>query len=131
VSTTRFIEVGELGTCAISADGSGVRLNLIDAEGRETSVSIALDKLQALALTIPGILAEARAAAHGNPAAQPVHAVKAWTVEDGTQGRVILTFMTADHLQVAYAVHEDQVHKMADLIVEHEIEAYPEGLCFH
>jgi hypothetical protein len=59
-----------------------------------------------------------------------VHNVKAWTMQHGEQGKVILTFSTADQGEISFSVSEEQVHQMADLIVEHEVEAYPTGIEF-
>ncbi len=130
MSAPKFIEVSELANYEVSDDGS-VRLHLVDAEGCEASVAIPLARLQELALTMPKIIAEALTAAYGTPAMRLVHNVVTWKMEDGDEGKVILTFSTSDHFQVSFAVRGNQVHKMAELIVEHEFEAYPQGLRFH
>lgn len=114
------IEVKQLGTFELSQDGSSVTLRLAGAD----RVTLSLDALREILAAVQGLLASAG----GGTATQDV---RDWKIEDGHEGRILLTFTTADQRQASYVVSESHVHRMAELIMDHEIEAYPLGLRFH
>src|SRR5262249_18333676 len=127
-----MIEMRELTTYQVAPDGSSVLMGFVDADGRRASIIVPMANLQRLAFTIPKMVSDALQAAYGNPALRLVHKVDLWKVERGDDGKsVILTFATPDHFQMSFAVEDKELAKMADSVVEYEIEACGAGLGFH
>lgn len=127
-----MVEMQELTTYEVAPDGSSIRMNFIDVDGRKASIIVPMQNLKQLAFTIPKMVSDALRAAYGNPALRLVHKVDLWKVERGDDGRsVILTFATPDHFQMSFAVEERELASMAESVVEYEIEAFPGGLQFH
>jgi len=132
VNDAGIVEVTELTTYEVAPDGSSIRMNVVDVDGRKASIIVPMQNLQRLAFTIPKMVSEALQAAYGNPTLRLVHKVDLWKVERGEDGEsVILTFATPDHFQMSFAVAEKELTSMAESVVEYEIEAFPGGLQFH
>src|SRR5215510_13453711 len=127
-----MVEIKDLTTYEVAPDGSSIRMNFVDVDGKKASIIVPIQNLQQLAFTIPKMVSEALLAAYGNPALRLVHKVELWKLERGDDGKsVILTFATPDHFQMSFAVEEKELARMAEFVGEHEIEAFVDELQFH
>jgi hypothetical protein len=85
MTDSNWMEVTSLTTYEVAPDGSSVKLNLLDAAGRDASLIVPLEALTTLALSMPKI----------------------------------------------FAIKNQALAQMAELMSEFHIEAFPEGLQFH
>lgn len=123
------IEIQALRTYEVAPDGSGVRMNVIDAVGKPASVIVPIDCLRALALTMPKMVSDAVSGGRGDPAVRVVHSVGSWYLERGNDGStLLLTIETGDSLQISFALTEADLVSMADGISGHEAEAFSREL---
>ena len=128
-----WMQVESLTTYEVAPDGSRVKLNLLDAEGKPASLIVPLEALRVLALSMPKIVFHAvRQATGGDDALRLVHGVENWKIERAVDpDYAILTFATPDKFEVSFAVRDATLAQMAELMGEFHIEAFPEGLRFH
>src|SRR5262252_2814632 len=74
-----WMQVESLTTYEVAPDGSRVKLNLLDAEGKPASLIVPLEALRVLALSMPKIVFHAvRQATGGDDALRLVHGVENW-----------------------------------------------------
>src|SRR5262245_39136845 len=129
--STSEIEVMALTTYEVAPDGSGVRMNVIDAVGNPASVIVPTDCLRALALTMPKMVSDVVSGGHGDPTIRIAHSVDTWFVERGQDGSTtLLTFETGD-LRISFALPEAALVALADALSEHEVEAFSPELRGH
>ena len=128
-----WIEVGSLTTYEVAPDGFSVKLNVRDADGRDASLIVPLEHLRALALSMPKIVFDAtRFASGGDDSLRLTHSVEHWKIERSTDAaHAILTLMTPDRFEISFAIKEQTIAQMAELMAEFRLEAFPEGLHFH
>jgi len=128
-----WIEVTALTNYEVAPDGSSVKLNVLDAGGRDASFIVPLGTLRALALSLPGIVLQAaRCASGGGDTLRLVHDVAHWKIERATDPEyAILTLMTPDRFELSFSIKDATLAQMAELMSEFHIEAFPDGLQFH
>jgi len=127
-----MVEIQELTTYEVAPDGSSIRMNFVDIDGKKASIVVPMHNLQQLAFTIPKMVSDALQAAYGNPALRLVHKVDLWKLERGDDGKsVILTFATPDHFQMSFAVEGKELASMAESVVDQETQGSPDGLQVH
>lgn len=123
------IEVAALTTYEVAPDGSGVRMNVLDVDGKPAHVVVPLDCLRALALTMPKMLSDVLCGALGVPAVRVVHSVKGWFLERAqNDAAVLLTVETSDELRISFAIPESELVQIADALSAHEIEVFSHAL---
>jgi hypothetical protein len=95
------------------SDGERVRLNFVDANGRRCSLSLPLEQLGALLMTIPRILRSALEARFGDDTRRFVHPLACWRLESvvGTEA-VILNLLTPDGFDVSFSVAGDDARRL-------------------
>ena len=109
-----WVNLASLTNYQVAPDGSSVLLNALDPEGREVSLIVPMDNLQALALTMPEMVTAAlRAAAGGDESLRLVHNVQAWKIESASNPeQLIVTFRTPDAFEASFAVREQDLAGM-------------------
>jgi hypothetical protein len=126
------VEVDTFTTYEVAGDGSGVRLNFQDNRGCETAVSIPMEALKTLTLSLPKIMLEVLQVHMKDPTLRLVHAVDTWRVERASDGQTcILTFVTPDQFSISFNVNDAALAELSEAVIEHELEAFPQGLHFH
>src|SRR5262249_54974005 len=119
------IEVMALANYEVAPDGSGVRMNVIDADGRPARVILPTDCLRALALTMPKMVSDAVSGGRGDPAIRIAHTVCSWFLERSRDGAsILLTIETGDLLRISFALAEKDLTELLDAASTHEIEAF-------
>ena len=128
-----WIDVASLTNYEVAPDGSSVKLNVLDAEGKDASVIVPMEALTTLALSMPKIVFHAmRYAAGGGENQRLTHDVAHWKIERSPEpAQAILTLMTPDQFEVSFSVKDETLAQMAELMGEFRVEALPENLQFH
>jgi len=121
--------ISALTTYEVAPDGTSVMLNLLDGDGKPASLILPFAAVQVLARNMPAIALHALRQAAGNDSLRLVHEVSDWKIERAADPNyAILSFATPDLFEVSFAVREDALAQMAELLSDYHIEAFPEGL---
>jgi hypothetical protein len=103
MTAQKQVDVNALLDYEVAADGSHVRLKLANDLGNQVNVTLPIECLKQLVLSLPVILEQTLRALHQNPALRLVHTVKLWTVERASdQKNLILSFRTPDHFSISF-----------------------------
>jgi len=126
------IEVLALTTYEVAPDGSGIRMNMIDADGNPARMLMPVDCLRTLAVTMPKMISDTVSGGRGDPSIRIAHSVESWYLERSTQAStVLLTMETGDRLRITFALSEADLVALADGISTHEAEAFAPELRGH
>jgi hypothetical protein len=124
--------VGTLTTYEIATDGAGARLHFVDSNGNARTVYVPVEMLKLLTLSMPKIMLEVLRAQFHDPTLRLVHSVDSWRVERASDGKTrILTFTTPDHFSISFNVNDKDLSQLSDAVIDHELDAFPQGLHFH
>ncbi len=102
-----------LTTFDVGSDGERVQLNFVDASGRRCALTLPVEQLGALLMTIPRILRRALEARFGDDTRRMVHPLACWRLESvaGTEA-VILNLLTPDGFDVSFSVAGDDARRL-------------------
>jgi hypothetical protein len=126
------VEVGTLTTYEIATEGAGARLHFVDSNGSARSVYVPVEMLKLRTLSMPKIMLEVLRAQFRDPTLRLVHSVDSWRVERASDGKTcILTFTTPDHFSISFNVNDKDLSQLSDAVIDHELDAFPQGLQFH
>ena len=124
-----WTEISSLTTYEVAPDGTSVKLNVLDGDGKPASLIIPFALVQVLARNMPAIALHALRQAAGNDSLRLVHEVSNWKIERATDPNyAILSFATPDLPEIAFAVRDDALAQIAELLGDYHIEAFPGGL---
>lgn len=116
-----------LKTYAIAADGSAVRINLVDERGETCQVEASIDCLKCLALETPKMMVMALAALYGTPCRRLVHNVESCTVERAEQSdMLILNFITPGGFALSFALPQQELLDISSGIERDDFDEYRE-----
>jgi hypothetical protein len=102
-----------LTTWAVCDDGERVRLGLTDESGRPCAITLPVELLSALMMTIPRMLRRALDARGGDGSLRVVHPLGAWEVERAVGADAsILHLATSDGFEVTFAVATAQADRL-------------------
>ena len=91
--------------CGLDADGRAVGIDLVDDRGVNVSVELSLEQAQAIATTLPAVLAPAVRDVAGKLNARFILPLDRWAVEQSKDGTgLLLTLAAADGSEVCFAV---------------------------
>ena len=98
----------------VDPTGDSFRLNVEDIDGRPASVVLPVDCLQALLMTLPGLIEQALKARYSDDTLKLVYPVGEWSLQ-GAAGddRLILTLATPDDFKVSFALTENDAENLA------------------
>src|SRR5262245_31253959 len=102
-----------LTACQIVPDGSSIRLVFEAADGRPASLTLPLQCIQQLLMTLPHAASQAIRARHRDDTLRLVFPLGNWKLEQGAGGELILTLYTTDGFEVAFSVDQDAIAQMS------------------
>jgi hypothetical protein len=107
------IDGKELTTYQVAPDGSTFRLNFNDLEGRAAALTLPVEALNTLVMTMPQIARQAMKAKYRDDTIRLVYPIGDWRIEAAAgDTRLILTLRTPDGFEVSFAASRDDLAAM-------------------
>jgi hypothetical protein len=107
------IAVAELTTCRVSRDGECIQLLFVDQEGQPGSLTLTIDGISALIMTLPALANAALRAQHGDSSRRIVYTLDKFRLEAARGcGSRILTLKTPDGFEVAFALAPETAEQL-------------------
>ena len=111
------IDGRQLTACEISADGSQVRLGVLDAAGNPAMLTLPVDQAGALGMTLPSVVEQALRLRYRDESLRYVHPLGDWVLELASEsGVVMLTLRTSDGFGVCFALQPAQREVLAEAL---------------
>ena len=99
------IKVRQLTTCEVASDGGAISLGFEDVSGNPAAVSVSLNQVGALIMTLPGLLEAALKARYGDQSLRYAYPLASWVLEQSTDTtRRIITLETEDGFKVRFSI---------------------------
>jgi hypothetical protein len=110
-----------LTTCQVDTSGEFLRLNLQLEDGKPSSVTLPIDCVRSLLMTLPGMIELALKARYGDGTFKLVYPAGGWTLQQTTDSQhMILTIQTDDGFKVAFALSPKDAGELASSLVDAE-----------
>jgi hypothetical protein len=94
-----------LTTCCVATDGSSVGLEFLDRSGTAVMLELPLDQAEAIAMTLPHLLARAVRRRTGIDEARYVFGLNEWSIESAEdQNCLIATLKTTNGFEVCFGI---------------------------
>jgi hypothetical protein len=106
-------------TCQIAADGDAVRLVFEAGDGRPASLTLPVQCIQQLLMTLPHAASKAIRAKHRDDTLRLVFPLGGWKLEEAGGGsELILTLQTPDGFEVAFSLRRDAIAQISRTAAE-------------
>lgn len=104
-----------LAHCDVAVDGSEVRINLEAKSGDPLSVTLPVNCIQQLLMTLPDVISRAIKAKYGDDSLRLVFPLDDWKLETCTNdaAELILTLRTTDGFEVSFSAQRRDIMQMA------------------
>jgi hypothetical protein len=103
------IKVRSLTNCAVAADGGTISLGFEDVTGNSAAVSVSLNQVGALIMTLPGLLEAALKVRYGDQSLRYTYPLASWAIEQSSDtSRRIITLQTEDGFKVRFSIPKDE-----------------------
>jgi hypothetical protein len=100
----------ELITYDIASDGSWFRMSFICADGKKGSLSLPIECIQALIMTLPRMMTQALVARHGDETLRLVYPAQTVRIEGSPDPDIfIVTFTTPDGFAISFSLTGKQL----------------------
>ena len=112
------IDTQTLTTCEVAPDGGTVSLGFVDTAGKPATISMSLNQVGALAMTLPALIRKALRTRYGDESLRYAYPLASWVVEqssDPSQGMV--TLKTVDGFSVCFSIPRQQQNELAEALV--------------
>src|ERR1700733_9646703 len=116
------IETQCLTTCEVAADGGAISLGFVDSAGKPATIRLSLNRVGALAMTLPRLIDKALQTRFGDQSLRYAYPLASWVVEqssDPTQGMV--TLRTTDGFSVCFSIPRAQQSELGEALVAHPV----------
>ena len=103
------IRVKSLTNCEVAADGGAISLGFEDVSGKPAAVSVSLNQIGALIMTLPGLLEAALKARYGDQSLRYAYPLASWVLEQSTDtSQRIITLETEDGFKVRFSIPKEE-----------------------
>jgi hypothetical protein len=100
----------ELTSYQVASDGSSFRMSFRCADGKDGSVTLPTECIQALIMTLPRMMNQALLAKHGDDTLRLVYPTEIVRVEGSSDPNIfIVTFVTPDGFAVSFSLSAEQL----------------------
>lgn len=116
----KVIEAETLTTFEVAQDGARVRFNCRDADGGAVCLSLPVDSMIQMVMTLPRIAQAALRRRHGDDSLRLVYPAGSWLIErDIAQpDTLIVTLSTSDGFEVSFGFDPPKLRAMEDTLRE-------------
>jgi hypothetical protein len=111
------IDTQALTTCEVAPDGGAISLGFVDSTGRPATITLSLNQIGALAMTLPGLIDKALRARYGDQSLRYAYPLESWAVEqssDPTTG--MITLSTVDGFSVCFSMPRSQQSELGEAL---------------
>ena len=114
----KVIEAETLTTFEVAQDGGRVRFNCLDADGGAVCLSLPVDSMMQMVMTLPRVAQQALRRHHGDDSLRLVYPAGSWLIErDVAQpDTLIVTLSTADGFEVSFSFDPPKLRAMEDTL---------------
>jgi hypothetical protein len=110
-----------LTSCVVEPDGSAVRLTGLDQAGSSFVLSLSIDQVGSLAMTLPAVLERAVRARFRDDSLRYVYRLGGWTLEAASDVNVlILNLSTEGGFKASFGLPRSIVGELADALAEEQ-----------
>jgi hypothetical protein len=124
----------KLAAFELAQDGGSVRLDLRDESGKPVSLSLSVDCLSPLLMTLPGIIEQSLRRRYRDPSLRMVYSAGDWKLHLADDGvSLILSLATPDRFEVSFALSPATRREIAHALAAAESEpgSLPGGVALH
>jgi len=120
------IRAHKLTTFSVAPDGGTVSIGVDDDRGEPGALVLPTACLRLLVMTLPEMAQQALQRKFADPKLRLVFPVENWALETSNEeGRLILTFSTADGFSASFALFPDELLRMVSTALEGEVDTAP------
>ncbi|MGY8631101.1 hypothetical protein RAD15_01215 [Bradyrhizobium sp. 14AA] len=113
------IKVRQLTTCEVASDGGAISLGFEDVTGNPAAVSVSLNQVGALIMTLPGLLETALKARYGDQSLRYAYPLASWAIEQSTDtSQRIITLQTEDGFKVRFSIPRDEQSLLGEALTQ-------------
>src|SRR5262245_29271320 len=107
--------------CQVDTSGEFFRLDLQLEDGRPSSLTMPIDCIRTLLMTLPGMIERALKARHGDGTFKLVYPAGGWDLEQAADShQLILTLQTNDGFKVAFALSPEVAGDLSSSLADAE-----------
>ncbi len=113
------IRVKSLTNCEVAADGGAISLGFEDVSGKPAAVSVSLNQIGALIMTLPGLLEAALKARYGDQSLRYAYPLASWVLEQSTDtSQRIITLETEDGFKVRFSIPKEEQSLLGEALTQ-------------
>jgi hypothetical protein len=113
------IKVSSLTNCEVAADGSAISLGFEDVAGNSAAVSVSVNQVGALIMTLPGLLETALKVRYGDQSLRYAYPLASWAVEQSTDAsQRIITLQTEDGFKVRFSIPKSEQSLLGEALTQ-------------
>lgn len=110
-------DVKQLSDYAVAADGKTISLGVVDANDRDIQLSMNVDQLGMLVMTLPGLIEKALRAKYRDATLRYCHPTGDYCVEQASDpNALIVTMRTPDGFGVSFSMSRQQADILGDAL---------------
>jgi hypothetical protein len=120
------IDSRALTTCEISADGQQISLGFVDSAGQRTALTLPVEQVGALAMTLPALIERALRMRFGDDSLRYTYPLGSWSFErisDSENG--IVTLRTVDGFSVCFSLQPAQQDELGEALAAQPMQIAP------
>lgn len=113
------IKVRSLTICEVTADGGAISLGFEDVAGNPAAVSVSLNQVGALIMTLPGLLEAALRTRYGDQSLRYAYPLSSWVLEQSTDTtQRIMTLATEDGFKVRFSIPKTEQSLLGEALTQ-------------
>jgi len=111
------IDTQLLTCCEIAPGGDTISLGFVDSKGEPRTISLSLNQVGALAMTLPSLIGKALQTRYGDQSLRYAYPLESWVVEQSTDpSQAMVTLRTTDGFAVCFSVLREQQNQLGEAL---------------
>lgn len=113
------IKVRSLTNCEVAPDGGAISLGFEDSAGNPAAISVSLNQVGALIMTLLGLLEAALKVRYGDQGLRYTYPLASWAIEQSTDAsQRIITLQTEDGFKVRFSIPKAEQSLLGEALTE-------------